>query len=822
MPDDKFAIVNLRDGQRRDVESFLLDNDAFPVLENAYLFRGRIQRRSCTRPVGIDGRLKGTVGTTDAGGNLTLLDGTSGLIIPDGVASFVINGDTLTDSGSSTTLLTTGATTGTITRNTGLLSTNAPNADVTYLPGLPVMGLCTYEQVSVGSAQPTINDELLFAFDTRYTYLFDRAANDFEMERTFVGTTNVFVWTGNDSDFFWSTNYANAFWATNNNPGLHIGAITGITNANPGEVTVVNHGLVNGDTVFISQVIGMTEVNGQTYTVTVTGVNTFTIGVDTTTFGVYGAGGTAQFITKSSVTDGDGIRWYGTVSGNTGWSNFSPPINTAQSSFLLGGLCIVPYQGRLLVFNTVEGSNLASAVRYPQRVRWCQIGTPFYANSPTNFQSQSNSWNSDPAGKGGFLDAPTGEAIVSVEFIKNTLIVYFERSTWQLVYVGNPSFPFAFQKINTEFGCESTFSLVPFDRGIFAIGNYGITTCDSVNVSRIDQKIPDEVFRIQNINNGVKRVHGIRDYNAQLVYWTYPVISDYDGDVTTYHLTYPNQLLVFNYLDGSWAQFDDHFTCFGYFQKFNDLTWEDAKFSWESAQFAWNSQVIQAKYPDVIAGNQRGFVSVFSQLQQIGQNMKSLPIANISGGLFTVTNHNLVMGDFVLVTDCVGSTGINDGIYKVESPTVNTFILTDSSGNSVSGGGTYAGEGLITFLPNIYIETKQFNPYMQDGKSLRFTYLDIFCDRTEEGEFTAQFYVSDNSSEDTGNYIVPTYPETQFSQQQAKIFHRIHTDEFGSFIQAIFTLSDDQMFDLSITTSDITIHGIVFYLSACGRLTYEF
>src|SRR5882672_274524 len=94
-----FAIVNLRDGMRKDMESFLIDNDSFPLLENAYLFRGRIERRSGFTPVGIDGRLKGTIGTTNGAGVIILLDGTFGSGIPTGVATFIINGDTLTDPG---------------------------------------------------------------------------------------------------------------------------------------------------------------------------------------------------------------------------------------------------------------------------------------------------------------------------------------------------------------------------------------------------------------------------------------------------------------------------------------------------------------------------------------------------------------------------------------------------------------------------------------------------------------------------------------------------------------------------------------------------
>jgi len=75
--------------------------------------------------------------------------------------------------------------------------------------------------------------------------------------------------------------------------GFFVGNITGATNANPCEITSNGHGLSTGDLVTINGVTGMTEIDGNTYTITVTGANTFTLdGVDSTGFGVYTGGGT--------------------------------------------------------------------------------------------------------------------------------------------------------------------------------------------------------------------------------------------------------------------------------------------------------------------------------------------------------------------------------------------------------------------------------------------------------------------------------------------------------------------------------------------------
>lgn len=68
--------------------------------------------------------------------------------------------------------------------------------------------------------------------------------------------------------------------------------ITGITQTNPGVVTAPNHGLSSGNTVYIQNVVGMTQVNNLSFIITVLSANTFSIGVDCTSYTAYSSGGT--------------------------------------------------------------------------------------------------------------------------------------------------------------------------------------------------------------------------------------------------------------------------------------------------------------------------------------------------------------------------------------------------------------------------------------------------------------------------------------------------------------------------------------------------
>jgi len=94
------------------------------------------------------------------------------------------------------------------------------------------------------------------------------------------------------------------------NPGMTCVAasktITGATQANPVQITIVGHGYATGDVVMITSVGGMTQLNDKLFVITSTGADTFTLdGTDGTAFGAFTAGGSATkgtfYLLKESV-----------------------------------------------------------------------------------------------------------------------------------------------------------------------------------------------------------------------------------------------------------------------------------------------------------------------------------------------------------------------------------------------------------------------------------------------------------------------------------------------------------------------------------------
>jgi uncharacterized protein (TIGR02217 family) len=91
--------------------------------------------------------------------------------------------------------------------------------------------------------------------------------------------------------------------------------VSGITQAADGEVTTsAAHGFATGDKIKLTGVGGMTQVNGNYYTITVTATDKFTLGVNTSAYTAYTSGGSAI---KYGITQTNPVRVNATAHGYT-------------------------------------------------------------------------------------------------------------------------------------------------------------------------------------------------------------------------------------------------------------------------------------------------------------------------------------------------------------------------------------------------------------------------------------------------------------------------------------------------------------------------
>jgi hypothetical protein len=750
-------ITGFETGLVQEREEFLLVEDAFPILENAYVWRekivkkrgkdffGRLRRLltaqsfpvTAASPYTIADMLT-TLGLRASETNAEIECGSVVIVFGSGGANETTIEDAAGDgtfalqSGSADPM---GFTSGTINYVTGAVSISfsalaageTVDIDFNYFPALPCMGLRQRELNG-------INDDDTVAFDTKYAYVHSSLTNWQELA---PGTT----WSGSNSDFFWTVNW---FVDANNNK------------------------------LFFA--------------------TNFTSGAA-----------------------GDPMRFFD----GTAWNNFAPAISATDSLFT--ARILVPVRGRLLALNTFEGATgggLAGATQNQQRIRWSQIGSPILADS----------WRQDIRGKGSFLDIPTSEAIVAAGFVRDNLVIYCERSTWQLRYVGRDISPFQIERVNMELGAESTFSAIQFDKSLVGVGDKRIVSCDSFNSEPIDIKIPDFAINIENDNDGPKRVHGVRDIEKRLTYWTYP--STNQGE---FQDTFPNRILLYNYENDSWAILKDSITCFGYLWLKEDPVWLDLlDITWQEYEDTWATN--QNRQQDIVAGNQQGYICKYNEFTS---NQQSLAIFDITGNTTTPTvvtciDHNLNENDVIEIINIpTGSAfeNLNNGIFSVTPLDADTFQLftfreeTDSWDEpQLDAPATYIGCGEIKIRDNIRIVTKKFH-HMDEGQKIQIGYFDCLFTETTEGEVKISTYVdhlNDFDVNDEGdsffNFELSTSASDLDIPGARKYWQRVFCPISGNFLQIEFTLGNSQMNSVS-AISEIELHALIVWERMAGRLT---
>lgn len=787
---------------------------------------------------------------------------------------------------------------------------DAISATFIYYPDLPVMGL---EDVIllVNQFPLTMGFDTKYSYIINNTFPFNVYDVSFYrnpavdpinlpgyVPKTFETPT---TWNGQDYQQFWTVNYQGALWATNGinvpftptNIGMQFKVITNIAIILAGPpatatITIAGHGLVVGDFVFINEVVGLlngaiSTINFQTgYVIAVTDANNVVVEFPFATLaGAYVSGGIAQYLTNRSNTSLDSLRFYDgdptdgnptnpSLTGTHGWVNFAPPLSKLPLSiadlpaaiyYLVGARMIIPFKDRLLFIGVVVQQSGGSAIYLQDTVVYSQNGTPYYTASftgdpslpttvfhpilvPINQTATPNAYWADQTGFGGFVTVGVDQAITTFGAIKDVLILGLTNMQVQLVYTGQDIIPFNFYLIDSQLGSSSTFSSLNIGDGQMTRGDRGFVVTNQHECVRFDLDIPDEVFQTKLSENGIERMTAQKDYINEWSYFTYPVNDDNE-------YKFPTQTLQYNYRDNSWAVFRESYTHYGAFRKQTGFTWATVGTifpTWAQWNEPWNAGSSTLLEPLVIAGNQQGFVVIRDDGTS---ESKSLYIRNIAAGIVTSPDHSLSEGDYIIISDVLGTIGaqVNSKIFSVANPiTNNSFGLSPPIGT-----GTYIGSGLIKRMYRPYIQSKQFPLAWSMSRKTRIGAQQYLLSTTAKSQMQLLIFLSQDADNPYNNDpIVPdpnsnnnsliystvlyTCPEstnlgltpantnlqtpTAFTQSQ--IWHRINTSLIGDTVQVGFTLSNDQMRSVDVSGTPFAITGITQANSAVLTTTAGF
>lgn len=786
------------------------------------------------------------------------------------------DGQVYTDLAKDGTLAGDMAGTGTINYASGAITITGGAAHVitcnfSYYPGLPVLGL---EDLELS----TLNFPGTLAFDDTYSYniqtdypyqIYDvsfyknpSSTGTYVQKTTWTPTS----WNGENYQQFWTTNYEGALWATNgiNVPfaityiGMQYDIPTAInrTSATTVDFTIVGNPLVVGDFVFINEVVGVADptaatLNFQTGYVTAAG-NTFTVTFPNAAVAADAYSmGMVQYLTNRSDTTKDCLRWYDgdPTDGNPtspsfdagkGWVNYCPPLSfldysiatrPADQYYLVGARMIIPFKDRLLFLGPViQTSSAGSQIYLQDTIIYSQNGTPYYTASftgdpdspttvfnpllvPTNRTATPTAMWEDITGFGGFISAGLDMAMTSVSTNDDVLIIGFERMQTRLIFTNNDVIPFNFYIINSEYGTGNPFASINTDSGVLSKGSRGFIITSQTSCNRFDVVIPDLVFEQNLVNNGTERITSARDFVSEWIYFTF--------NSNQFTSTFPNQTLIFNYRDNSFGVFNESYTTYGLFRRHTGQTWNTLPpdLTWETWNVPWDSGEDTLFNPEVIGGNQQGFV-VFRE-QTGTSETDTLFIQDIATNLVTSPDHGLNTGDYIIISDALGTIAseVNGKIFSVLVNSGDDFYL-----NPPIGSGTYLGAGVIKRMYVPYIQTKQFPVSWQYGRKTRLGPQQYLLTTTENSQVTLLIFLSQNGStpynlppivpsigsvNDSLIYstILYTGPESTnlgltpantnlnmlTASQQQQIWHRMNTSLLGDTVQIGITLNDDQM-----------------------------
>lgn len=870
---DQIYIGNFTKGLTLNRLPFNIDNDAFPYMYNFYSWRGRAKRKRGTALLGqlqFQVSISATPANWQeqsfalvaSAGNLVsqFTLGSSASIAPKTITLVVSGDQTYTDPNADGTLTGGSGGTGTINYSTGVFTvsgsiTGTVTGTFSYYPGLPVMGLRDFIKSAATSEYPQ-----LLSFDTMYSYQIQNTSGSFFYNTSFYrNSQNPVVWTGADYQLTWTTNYSGALWMTNNNPGMQFENIATVTvGATTAITTTLPHGLVTGDAVWFNELTGADAglLNGIAAIITVTSTTRFTVAINTAGKTINNGAGIFQTLTATSPTStGDGIRWYDgdpTASNGIpaatghGWANFAPPLTALNVSinnlpvakyYLVGAQFIVAYKDRLVFFSPwVQTSSGAAPIQLIDSVIWSWNGTPYYTvdssgnpvNIPAGETASASAYYVDQTGLGGWISAGIDQPILAVTNNEDVLLVNFSNRSARFVYSGNDLYPFIFFLINSEFGSSSPLSSITLDRGGLCFGAKGILMTDQQSAQRIDLDIPDQVFQCNNSNNGAYRVNAARDFFREWIYFSYPALG--------FAAKFPTQTFLWNYRDNTWAVFYENFTAHGTYRAALGLTWATLPYeTWAQWTEAWNSGSAAPMFPSIVGGNPQGYVLITGVGTAEGNSGTIAAVTN-SGGNTQITsiNHCVEIGDYLQFNSCLGTTDLNNTIGKV-------IIYVDANNFVVDvpfPAGTYLGLGNFIRLSLPLMQTKQFPAYWDLGRQARLSAQKYLLDATANGEITVNIYLSqdpnDPWNDPIDNPFVPEnsliYTQTVFTcpestnigltpantnlqmptaESQFQIWHRMNTSLIGDSFQLGFTLSDAQMRDFTLATSEISLHGIV-------------
>ena len=402
------------------------------------------------------------------------------------------------------------------------------------------------------------------------------------------------------------------------------GAVTGITQANPGVVTATAHPFVNGDTVKLTGVAGMVEVNGVTYTVANKAANTFELsGINTTGFTAYTSAGTA---TK---------QWGWGYSANVSNSNVTLEpdlwslslwgedlIATRRNGATYTWDATAPTARATIIANAPTNSKM-SFVSVPDRHLVC-LGAENGSEDPLNVrwsdQEDNTTWTASATNTAGSNRLSQGSKIIGAVQTRDQTLVFTDDAAFGMYFQG-PPFTFGFRELGESAPPISQNAAIEVNGIVYWMGNRHFYMYDGT-IKILPSPVRDHVFDAMDESLALLTYAGINRRFTEII-WLYATVG----------ATAPNKYVTVNYTTGEWA-----------FGSWDRAVWQD-DLSWMDYPFAISETGTLNYHENGTSDNGATMTTTLEsgvfEIPEAGEKLfmldRVIPDATIGGGSMTVS-----------------------------------------------------------------------------------------------------------------------------------------------------------------------------------------
>ena len=322
-------------------------------------------------------------------------------------------------------------------------------------------------------------------------------------------------------------------------------AITGITAANPAVVTAGNHPFSDGDLVKITDVAGMLQVNGVTFTVANKTTNTFELAsTNSSAFTSYSSGGKATkqfgwgFAANSSQSDvtleptiwslslwGEDLIATRRNGGSFVWDASSPTARAVAVSNAptISKLSLVSVPDRHMI---CFGATPDNTVEDPLLVRWSD-------------QEDYTTWAPAAANTAGSQRLQNGSKIVAAVQTRDQILIFTDDALYGMQFQG-PPFTFGFRILGTGGAPLSQNSVVDVNGTVYWMGSKHFYMYDG-SVKILPSPVRDHVFDSMDSIQELSVYSGINRSFTE-IWWLY----------TATGADSPNRYVCVNYKTNEW------------------------------------------------------------------------------------------------------------------------------------------------------------------------------------------------------------------------------------------------------------------------------